>query len=97
MFELLDNVSPDLILLDIMMPEISGFEALKKLKADARYSSIPIIFFTSKNDAATEALGFDLGVIDFISKPFSQPVLLNRIKTQPAVSELFAVSSRSLE
>jgi putative two-component system response regulator len=88
MFEMLDNVSPDLILLDIMMPEINGFEALKKLKADTRYTSIPVIFLTSKNDSATEALGFELGVIDFILKPFSPLVLLNRIKTHLNIDEL---------
>jgi len=81
MFEFLNNTIPDLILLDIMMPDIDGFEALKRLRADMRYMDIPVIFLTSKNDAATEALGFEMGVMDFISKPFSGPVLLNRIKT----------------
>jgi len=81
MFDLLDNVMPDLILLDIMMPEIDGFEALKRLKADERYSGIPVIFLTSKNDESVTALGFKMGVIDFIFKPFSGQALLNRIKT----------------
>jgi putative two-component system response regulator len=88
MFELLDNVSPDLILLDIMMPDINGFEALKRLKAEARYAFIPVIFLTSKNDASTEALGFELGAVDFMSKPFSKPVLRNRIKTHLAIEEI---------
>ena len=82
MFEVLDNVKPDLILLDILMPDIDGFEALEKLKSDARYKDIPIIFLTSKGDAATEARGFKMGAIDFVSKPFSKPVLLNRIESQ---------------
>ena len=80
MFELLDDVVPDLILLDIMMPEIDGFEALKRLKGDARYAHVPVIFLTGKNDVETEKLGFEMGVIDFIAKPFSAPILLNRIK-----------------
>jgi putative two-component system response regulator len=88
MFELVENVTPDLILLDIMMPEINGFEALKRLKAEARYAFIPVIFLTSKNDAPTEALGFELGAVDFMSKPFSEPVLLNRIKRHLAIEEL---------
>jgi len=88
MFEFLNNTLPDLILLDIMMPDIDGFEALKRLKTDARYADIPVIFLTSKNDAATEALGFEMGVLDFISKPFSEPVLLNRIKTHLHIEEL---------
>jgi len=88
MYELLNDVIPDLILLDILMPEISGFEALQHLKADSRYSEIPVIFLTSKNDPATEALGFELGAADFISKPFSKAVLLNRIKTQLNIEDV---------
>ena len=81
MFELIEKITPDLILLDIMMPEISGFDALEQLKSDAFYTEIPIIFLTSKTDAATEAKGFEMGVVDFITKPFSGPVLLHRIKS----------------
>ena len=81
MFDLIENITPDLILLDIMMPDISGFEALEQLKADARYTEIPVIFLTSKNDAVTEAKGFEMGVADFVTKPFSGPVLLRRINS----------------
>jgi len=88
MFDFLNNAMPDLILLDIMMPDIDGFETLKRLRADTRYTKIPVIFLTSKNDAATEAHGFEMGVIDFISKPFSGPVLLNRIKTHLHIEEI---------
>jgi len=88
MFEFLDNTIPDLILLDIMMPDIDGFEALKRLRANTMFSGIPVIFLTSKNDAVTEALGFEMGVIDFVSKPFSGPVLLNRIKTHLHIEEI---------
>ena len=88
MFEFLKNTMPDMILLDIMMPEVDGFEALKRLRADSRYAAIPVIFLTSKNDATTEALGFEMGVIDFISKPFSGPVLLNRIRTHLHIEEI---------
>ena len=87
MFELLEDILPDLILLDVVMPEVDGFEALSKLKADARYADIPVIFLTSKSDEATEARGFELGVVDFISKPFSKPVLLNQIKTHLDIEE----------
>jgi len=88
MFEFLKNTIPDLILLDILMPDVDGFEALRRLRADKRYAAIPVIFLTSKNDATTEALGFEMGVIDFISKPFSGPVLLNRIKTHLHIEEI---------
>jgi len=81
MFELLDNVMPDLIMLDIMMPGTDGFEAMRLLKDDARYLNIPVMFLTSHRDAETEARGFEMGAVDFISKPFSEPVLLNRVKT----------------
>ncbi|MCL2184823.1 MAG: response regulator [Treponema sp.] len=81
MFDLLNNIKPDLILLDIMMPEIDGFEALKRLKADGRYAQIPVIFMTSKNDDETKALGFEMGIIDFISKPFTDSGLHNCLKT----------------
>ena len=80
MFELLQKIKPDLILLDIEMPVMNGFDALKRLKADEILANIPVIFLTGHDDAGTEAYGFELGAIDFISKPFSIPVLLNRIK-----------------
>jgi putative two-component system response regulator len=80
MFNLLADVTPDLILLDIEMPDMDGLEAIRKLKTDKIRMLIPVIFLTNRKDAATEALGFELGAVDFISKPFSEPVLLNRIK-----------------
>ena len=85
MFELLEDVTPDLILLDIAMPEITGFDALKRLKADPRYAGVPVIFLTGSRDNETEALGFEMGAVDFISKPFSNLVFLNRIKTHLTV------------
>jgi len=97
MFDFLNNTVPDLILLDIMMPDIDGFEALKRLRADNRYMDIPVIFLTSKNDAATEALGFEMGVMDFISKPFSGPVLLNRIKTHLHIEEIITERTEMLK
>ena len=81
MFALLEKVTPDLLLLDIEMPEMDGFEALRDLKANSKYADIPVIFLTSMTDSSTEVHGFQLGVVDFITKPFSAPVLLNRIKT----------------
>jgi len=82
LFEILENVMPDLILLDIEMPEMNGYEALKKLVADPRYKDIPVIFLTAKNDENSEIEGFDLGATDYISKPFSGPLLLKRIENQ---------------
>ena len=82
LFEILDNILPDLILLDIDMPEMNGYEVIKKLKADDHFSEIPVIFLTSKNDVSSEREGFDLGAADYVHKPFSAPLLLKRIENQ---------------
>ena len=81
MFAILEKVTPDLILLDIEMPEMDGFEAIKQLMADGSYSKIPVIFMTATADAANEAHGKELGAAGFITKPFSEPVLLDLIKS----------------
>jgi len=88
MFALLEKVTPDLILLDIEMPEMDGFEAVKLLKSNDSYAGIPVMFLTGRTDPAVESLGFELGAIDFITKPFSAPVLLNRIKTHLDIDEI---------
>ena len=88
MFVLLEKIKPDLILLDIEMPEMDGFEALQRLKDNPQQADIPVIFLTSMTDASVEARGFQMGVIDFIAKPFSAPVLINRIKTHLDIDEL---------
>jgi len=97
MFDLLDNIIPDLILLDIIMPEMDGLEAMAKLKVNTRYLDIPVIFLTNKNDAVTEALGFEMGAVDFISKPFSEAVLVNRIKTHLNIDEVIRERTALLE
>ena len=88
MFTLIDKITPDMILLDIEMPEMDGFEALNRLKNSSSHAGIPVIFLTSMTDASIEARGFQLGAIDFITKPFSAPVLINRIKTHLGIDEL---------
>jgi len=82
LFEILENILPDLVLLDIEMPEMNGYEAIKKLKADARFADIPVIFLTAKNDENSELEGLDLGAVDYLSKPFSASLLLKRIANQ---------------
>ena len=88
MFALLEKITPDLILLDIEMPEMSGFEAMEQLKANDSYANIPVIFLTGLADSTNEAHGIELGAVDFITKPFSEPVLLNRIKNHIDRDEL---------
>ncbi|MDR1050708.1 MAG: response regulator [Deltaproteobacteria bacterium] len=80
MFNLLNRVIPDLILLDVEMPEIGGYEAIKILKADDRTAHIPVIFLTAKNSIENELEGLTLGAVDYITKPFSHPLLLKRIE-----------------
>ena len=79
MFELLDKVMPDLILLDINMPGMDGYEALSKLKTDKRYSGIPVIFLSAKEDEDSIIKGFDLGAVDHVIKPYTPKDLLDRI------------------
>lgn len=71
---------PDLILLDIVMPTLSGYEAIKLLKENPKTSSVPVIFLTSKTSEIDEASGFKLGADDYITKPFSPLILKERIK-----------------
>jgi len=80
MFTMLEKIEPDLILLDISMPEMDGYAALRLLKSNPKTANIPVIFLTGQVDALVEARSFDLGVVDFIVKPFSALVLLNRVK-----------------
>jgi len=82
MFEILEKIIPELILLDIDMPDMNGYEAIKMLKADDRYSDIPVIFLTALDDANSEVEGFDLGAADYVTKPFSAPMLLKRIEKE---------------
>jgi len=80
MFEVLGKITPDLIVLDIEMPGISGQEALKKLKNNPKSSSIPVIFLTSSTAAEVEVQGFDLGAADYIMKPISPARFKKRIE-----------------
>ncbi|WP_313115791.1 response regulator [Ectopseudomonas guguanensis] len=74
--------APDLILLDIMMPEMDGYEVCRQLKANPQTCGIPVIFLTAKSEVAAEQLGFDLGAADYITKPISPPILLARVRAQ---------------
>ena len=88
MYTALEKITPDLILLDIAMPDESGFDAMKKLKENERHSEIPVIFLTALTDTFNEALGIELGAVDFITKPFSEPVLLNRVRNHIQIDKI---------
>jgi putative two-component system response regulator len=76
---------PDLILLDINMPDIDGYEVCRQLKAQPETANIPVIFLTAKSEVEDEQAGFDVGAVDYITKPISPPIVLARVKTQLAL------------
>jgi putative two-component system response regulator len=96
MFKLLEKITPDLILLDVDMPEMDGFQAMSVLKSDEKLKPIPVIFLTAKNDAGSEIHGFEMGALDFINKPFSAPVLIKRIETHIETDRLIKESQRAV-
>lgn len=79
--ELVRTDRPDLILLDIMMPVLSGYEVCKKLKQDPSTATIPVIFVTALADVANEHTGLELGAVDYISKPFNPHIVRARVRT----------------
>lgn len=80
-FELLEEQLPDLILLDVIMPRIEGFELCEKLKSFAAYKDIPVIFLTGKVNVKDKVKGFEVGGVDYVTKPFNEQELIARIET----------------
>ncbi|MDE6320373.1 MAG: response regulator, partial [Lachnospiraceae bacterium] len=80
-YKYLERHTPDLILLDINMPEIGGFEVMETLRQDKRWSKIPVIFLTADRSAETETECFRVGANDYIAKPFEPNVILGRIRS----------------
>jgi putative two-component system response regulator len=93
MFGLLENNKPVMILLDIDMPEMDGYEAIKILKSNPETKDIPVIFLTARTESDAELTGLNLGAIDYITKPIQPPLLLKRIE----VHLLVAAQRRTLE
>jgi class 3 adenylate cyclase len=86
--DVLARVQPDLILLDVMMPEMDGFETCRRLKAAEQWRQIPVIFLTAKTETADIVQGFELGAVDYVAKPFNAHELLARVNTHLTVDEL---------
>jgi putative two-component system response regulator len=88
---------PDLILLDVMMPDMTGFETCERLKAEADSKAIPIIFVTALKDAMDEAKGLELGAVDYITKPISPAVVKIRVKTHLSLVQADELKRTRLE
>jgi putative two-component system response regulator len=80
MFDLLDHVTPDLILMDVEMPDTNGYEAVRMLQNSETYKKIPVIFLTARNDSISEMEGLNLGALDYIHKPFVSSILIRRLE-----------------
>ena len=88
--------TPGLILLDVIMPHMDGYEACKHLKADAKTRDIPVIFLTGKTDVVDETHGFEVGAVDYIHKPFSPPIVTARVRTHLMLREAHETVARQL-
>jgi len=87
MFGLLENNNPAMILLDVDMPEMNGYDAIKILKSKPETKDIPVIFLTARTESDDELAGLSLGAIDYITKPFQPPLLLKRIEVHILVED----------
>ncbi|CAN5671642.1 response regulator [soil metagenome] len=97
---LVRNRKPDIILLDIMMPDMDGFTVCQKLKEDPETADIPVIFITARTDTKDLLQGFEMGAVDYVTKPFKTPELLARVRTHLELKhsrDLFATYNRQLE
>ena len=86
---------PDLILLDVTMPGMDGYEVCRRLKDIPATRDIPVIFLTAKTEEVEEEKGFDVGAVDYIHKPFSGPIVLARVRTQLALQEALSEAQES--
>lgn len=88
---------PDLILLDIMMPGMDGYEVCRVLKSDPATNKIPVIFVTAMTEVKNEAKGFEVGGVDYITKPVSAPIVLARVKTHLALADQQLACERTVD
>ncbi len=79
--EVIEKVRPDLILLDVMMPELDGIETCRRIKSTEAWRDIPVIFLTAKTETADIVKGFEIGAVDYVGKPFNAHELLARVNT----------------
>ena len=91
--EIARSQAVDMILLDVMMPEMDGFEVLAALKQDAALRDVPVIFVTGKNSTGDEVQGLQMGAVDFVAKPIEPTILKARVNTQVRLAK----ANRQLE
>lgn len=94
--EVVQRIRPEVILLDVMMPELDGFETCQKLKESAETRDIPVIFLTARTETADIVRGFDLGAVDYVAKPFQPAELLARVNTHLTLDRLRRENERLL-
>ena len=82
------RLRPDLILLDVMMPEMDGFETCRRLKESAATNDIPVIFLTARTETTDIVQGFEVGAVDYVAKPFNAHELLARVNTHLTMDQL---------
>jgi len=100
LFDLLEHVMPDLILLDVDMPDMNGYEVAGRMKKNDAFRGIPIIFLSGRVDPASEIFGLNMGALDYIHKPFVSELLLKRIETHLSLidfKKLLEEQNKSLE
>lgn len=95
--EKVESESPDLILLDIMMPDMNGYEVIERLKADERFCRIPVIFLSALHDSENIVKGFKMGASDYVSKPFNHEELITRVAHHMFIAEAQRVIVRQNE
>jgi DNA-binding NtrC family response regulator len=86
--EVIEKVGPDLVLMDVMMPDVDGYEACQQIKASPRWRDVPVIFLTAKTDTADIVRGFEVGAVDYVGKPFNGHELLARVSTHLTLQRL---------
>src|SRR6267378_4674931 len=92
----LTKIRPDLILLDVMMPELDGFETCQRIKSSTAWREIPIVFLTAKTVTANIVRAFELGAVDYVPKPFNAHELLARVNTHLTLDHLHRENERLL-
>ena len=94
--QVIEKVRPDLVLMDVMMPGMDGYEACRRIKESPQWQDLPIIFLTAKTEAADIVRGFELGAVDYVGKPFNPHELLARVRTHLTIDRLNKENTRLL-